>query len=110
MPSQFIGVTRIGVEGHAIGAKNWSLCQHHVRFLIFVGQRAGFGFAGFYIWLIKRIDSDDGASNCDRKFPTNEFLANVPDILKADPTTGWPALASASTASRCDGSLSANSR
>ena len=56
-----------------------------MRFLIVVGQRARLVLARLDIRLVERIDADDRAGHRSGDLPAEEFLADVPDILHADP-------------------------
>ena len=56
-----------------------------MRFLVVLGQRARLVLARLDIRLVERIDADDRAGDGGGDLPAEEFLADVPDILHADP-------------------------
>ncbi len=56
-----------------------------MRFLVVIGQRARLVLARLDIRLVERIDADDRAGDGGGDLPAEEFLADVPDILHADP-------------------------
>src|SRR5436190_2974608 len=62
------------------------------RFLILIGQFAGFNLAGFDVRLVKSVDADDRAGNSSSNFPAEEFLAEIVGILNSDTHSWLPGL------------------
>ena len=85
MPAELGGVARIGIEGHAILAEYRRLFGQAMRLLVGLGQRARLVLARLDIRLVERVDADDRAGHGGGDLPAEEFLADVPDILHADP-------------------------
>ena len=75
----------IGVKGEAVLAKHRLLFRQAMRLLVVVGQRARLVLARLDIRLVERVDADDRAGDRGGDLPAEEFLADVPDVLHADP-------------------------
>ena len=84
MPTKLGRIARIGIESHAILAKQRRVFGQTMRFLIGIGQRARLVLARLDIRLVERVDADDRAGDGGGDLPAEEFLADVPDILYAD--------------------------
>src|SRR5882724_2555144 len=55
-------------------------------------QFLGFDLAGFYVWLVKCVDSNDGAGDSRGNFPPEEFLAEGINVRQSDSHDGMPGL------------------
>ena len=84
VPTELGGIARIGVESHAVLAKYRLFLRQAVRFLVGFGQRARLDLARLDVRLIEWIDADDLTGDGGGDLPTEEFLADMPDIFDAD--------------------------
>src|SRR5207244_12217951 len=88
----FVGIFRISEELDAAVFEPRLFAWERTGVFVFFSQLPSDDLAGLHIWLIERIDPDDGSRDRRRDLPTEEFLTQVINIIDGNSNHGLSSL------------------